>query len=350
MQDPVHRFAPTRRALRRPLLVGAVVVSSAALLSTPALAHGHGHHARHHYGPLHGVRHHARKARVDLHRVQRGRHPGIQLHRMQAQTVRAGRRTARLVNSAETSSERLRAAKGAALIARLTNGQVVGLTGALDGTSGRMQSALGDAIKGSLIGREIAVQVLQSLIDVVPQEARPALEKVIASLSSREPGQTVDLGSSIQNGTVSKGATDAVGQAFALAIQATQSALDRIGPLLDVVPQPVRGAVQDLLKQIPAELAQIQELVQAIVADVPGATSGSGNGSSPGAGSNPGSGSHPGSGSSSGGLFGIGGIINSVTHLVDSLLSHLPFIGGLSGGGLPGFGSLFSMFSGLFGV
>lgn len=251
---------------RTRLAVGTVVAS----LALPASAAAHDHPS------LKSVRAHASAARQALARVDtlvranRDRAADRYLARYLRQLRKADREAARL-------RRRARSARGArqAVRAELSVGVVADsgadmLPGLVDEAGVPVQLDIAKAISSSIAIREHVAELLAGLMEVVPEEVRPAVARAIALLSSGGLDNVANIGEVLQTPGLPPEVAEAVKEALELATKAIDDAVDRLNGIVELVPPEARPYVEQAVNLVSAQLEQVKTLLGQLLGDLLG--------------------------------------------------------------------------------
>jgi hypothetical protein len=152
---------------------------------------------------------------------------------------------------------------------------------------------MAQAIAPSIAGKQQIVDLLTSMLDKVPAEAKPVLASVIAGLSVGDASEVTNLDDAVHSGTLPVDISSIVTQALNLATSSIQSAFGLVQSLLPMMPEAAQ-----------APLGTILDMVTSTVGTI------------------------------------VPGVLATVTGLIDSVLGSLPFVGGTSATGSFGLGGL----------
>ncbi len=310
---------------------------------------------------LGSVRTHVHGADAALHRVAAAASTGSvsgPLADLEAQLRAAGHESTKLYKHAHTSAARVKAATAMTKIAAQESRDAAVLTPLVGQLGGTGQTDLAGFIAAATQGREQALSLVTQLLGQLPAGAQGAIAAIVAQLSNAGAGQVGQLAGAISPGSVACPAIDAVSQVVATVLTAVQADLGRVQSILSFLPAGASAELTTVIQGLPDQLnSLVATLKQAF------------NCSS----TTPVSGVPDLAGVVSPPLGVVGSVLDSVTKLVQSLLSSfLPAIGGGQTPGpvtvpgpvsgllgqvtnlIPGLGGLFGgagggLFGGLFG-
>jgi hypothetical protein len=280
-----------------------------------------------------------------------------------SQTAAASRTARRMANRAVTEDSAATAAQALTIAGTQYDILLETLTALVD--EGIAQAPIAGAIGPTINGKLQVLNVLTSLLDDVPASVQPMVASIIASLGAGDATEVVNLDNALNTGSLPETITGLVSQCLAMATDAIEMAMDMIQGFLPMLPTEAQAPLGSILTQvtglvgnlIPSVLSTVTGLIDTIIGSLPIVGGGSATGATSGlggitgifsgllggiVGGGTGTGSVPGVGDVGniisdllGGLFGgtgsanpVGGILSTVTGLINQLL------GGLLPGGL----------------
>jgi hypothetical protein len=200
---------------------------------------------------------------------------------------------------------------------------------------GPAQSLIAGSIQPTIAGKTQILQALIAVLPNVPASVQPTLASIIAALGAGDATPVVNLDNALNVGTLPTSITGLVSQCLAMATQAIQTALSLIQGILPMMPTEAQAPMGSILSSvagitgtlIPSVLSTITGLIDTIIGSLPIVGGGTGAGA-PAVGS-------------LGGLFGglLGGIVGSGTGTVPGAGNIGNMITDLLGGLLGGDGS-----------
>jgi hypothetical protein len=265
-----------------------------------------------------------------------------------------------MANSATTDTAAGSAAQALTLAGTQYDSLLETLTALVD--DGPAQSLIAGAIPPTIAGKTQVLQALTSILPNVPTSVQPTLASIITSLGAGDATEVVNLDNALNVGTLPDTITGLVTQCLNMAVQAIQSALQLVQGILPMLPVGAQVPIGTIVTQVvgmvtglvPSVLATVTGLINTIIGGLPivggvgGGTAGGGIfggllGGIVGGGAGAGAGNVPGAAGIGnmitdllGGLVPggtgsspVGGIVSTVTGLINSLL------GGLLGGVVP---------------
>ena len=117
------------------------------------------------------------------------------------------------------------------------------------------------AAASDLRGRELALAVLTALMDRVPEQARPAIARAIAALSSDGQDEVAALAGALESGALPPEVEDAVQQALQTATAAIDEAIERLNGIVGQVPEQVRPQVEQAVQLVTQQLEMVKQLL-----------------------------------------------------------------------------------------
>jgi hypothetical protein len=144
------------------------------------------------------------------------------------------------------------------------------LPGLVDEVGGPLQLDIAKAISDSIAVREHVAELLTGLMDVVPEEVRPAIARAIALLSSGGLDDVTDIGDVLETPGLPPEVAEALKQALELATQAMDDAVDRLKGIVELVPPEARPYVEQAVNLVSAQLEQVKTLLSQLLGDLLG--------------------------------------------------------------------------------
>jgi hypothetical protein len=267
---------------------------------------------------LASVRAHVRAADVNLRQVvaaaDSGRSAKVPLAALEASVRAAGRDSAALYRSAHharSAAARVRAATAMTKLAAQDNRDAVALTPRVAGAFGQADLAL--FVASVTQGREQALSLVAPLIGQLPGPARGTFAASVAGLSNAGADQVGQLAGAIPAGSIACPAVDAVTQVFATVLASVQTDLSRVQSLLPLLAAGAGSQFTAVIDGLPAQLTSLLATVRQAF-NCPAATAVAGP--------------TAGAGSLVSVLGTVGTVVNSISQVVQSLLTgFVPAIG-----------------------
>lgn len=196
----------------------------------------------------------------------------VQFARNRVQMRAAARETRRLQRRSASRAGARRAAVATRLLARQSNSNAETYAEIVDEVSGQLQLDVARAAASDLRARELALAVLTALMDRVPEQARPAIARAIAALSSDGQDEVAALAAALESGALPPEAQDAVQQALQTATAAIGEAIERLNGIVGQVPEQVRPQVEQAVALVTQQLEMVKQLLAGLFSGgLPGA-------------------------------------------------------------------------------
>lgn len=302
----------------------------------------------------------ADKALIRLHLAVdagNGKSAAKQLKIARKESAAAGADARKMAKGAR-GSKATRAAQANTISAEQYDQLLETLATLVDEIKGKIQTLIADALKPALQAKQQAIAILTSLLDVVPEPAKPILQSVIAALSAGDATEVTELQGALNTpgglpGSISGIVSSVLGSATA----AIDAGFETVKSILPLLPEVVRGPLTSILGQVqqtvgtlvPSVLSMVTGIIDTAMGSLPfiGAAGG-GFGLGQLLGGIVGKPKVPGSdqelkkdvnGAGAGPIGGLAdifiGILNSITETIGGLLKSLlgNFLGGFLGGG-----------------
>lgn len=278
---------------RRLLALAATVTAVAAVPATSAEAHG--------TPSVKDVQTHAAKADkalTRLHNAVDANKPSVaakQLRIARSESAAASKQARRMAKGANGAAA-TKAARGLTIAGEQYDQLVETLANLVDQIHGQVQGAIANALQPSLAGRQKIVDMLNSLMEVVPEQAKPVLASIITALTAGDSTEVTSLDNALDTPGLPVNISAIIQSALDTAVAAINTGFETIKGILPSLPAAVAGP-----------LGTILDTVQGVIGDVVGTV--------------------------------IPSVLQTVTGLVDTVLGCLPFAGAAAGG--TGLGALF---------
>lgn len=185
----------------------------------------------------------------------------VQFARNRSQMRAAARETRRLQRRSASGVGARRAAVATRLLARQSNSNAETYAEIVDEVSGELQLDVARAAASDLRARELALAVLTALMDRVPEQARPAIARAIAALSSDGQDEVAALAAALESGALPPEVEDAVQQALQTATAAIDEAIERLNGIVGQVPEQVRPQVEQAVQLVTQQLEMVKQLL-----------------------------------------------------------------------------------------
>jgi hypothetical protein len=196
----------------------------------------------------------------------------VQFARNRSQMRAAARETRRLQRRSASGAGARRAAVATRLLARQSNSNAETYAEILDEVSGELQLDIARAAASDLRARELALAVLTALMDRVPEQARPAIARAIAALSSDGQDEVAALAAALESGALPPEVEDAVQQALQTATAAIDEAIERLNGIVGQVPEQARPQVEQAVELVTQQLEMVKQLLAGLFSGgLPGA-------------------------------------------------------------------------------
>ncbi|MDQ3646971.1 MAG: hypothetical protein M3433_00005 [Actinomycetota bacterium] len=196
----------------------------------------------------------------------------VQFARNRLQMRAAARETRRLQRRSSSASRARRAATATRLLARQSNSNAETFADIVDEVSGQLQLDVARAAASDLRARELALAVLTALIDRVPEQARPAIARAIAALSTDGQDEVANLAAALESGALPPEAEAAVQQALQMATAAIDQAIERLNGIVGLVPEEARPQVEQAVELVTQQLEMVKQLLAGLFSGgLPGA-------------------------------------------------------------------------------
>jgi hypothetical protein len=311
---------------------------------------------------------HVAKAQKAVKRLQRAVRAGKgsvasrELKTARSQTAAAARVARNLASAATTDPQEIAATQALTLAGTQYDALIEAITALVDEIAGQAQALIAQAISPSIAGKQKIIDLLTEMVGKVPAEVQPVLASVIAGLSVGDATEVVNLDNAVDSGTLPVNIGAIVIQALNLATSSIESAFGTVQSLLPMLPTAAQGPLGTILDMVnstvgrivPSTLTTVTGLIDSVLRSLPfvGGTSATGSfglgglldgivgdgaptvpggvgttisdllGGLLGGGSAPAGGTTPAAGGIAG-LPGIGGILNSVTGMINGVLGGL---------------------------
>jgi VIT1/CCC1 family predicted Fe2+/Mn2+ transporter len=235
------------------------------------------------------------------------------------------RRAVRELKTANKLARRVRGAQRRATLAgsvgSVSNRCTDALSSIVDEVEGAPQVSVARTISVCIDIREQIVKILQRIVPMLPEEARPVVAQLIAKLTTDGQDEVQGITDALETPGLPPEVSGLLGQALELATQAIHMATDTLEAILPMLPSFARpivaGALGMVTQIIPTVTNMISGMLETVLGGLVGPIGGGAGGSGGGSGG-------------SGGLFG--GLLGG---LFDGILGILPFDLPFD---LPGFG------------
>ncbi len=196
----------------------------------------------------------------------------VQFARNRVQMRAAVRETRRLQRRSASGAGARRAAVATRHLARQSNSNAETYAEIVDEVSGELQLDVARAAASDLRARELALAVLTALMDRVPEQARPAIARAIAALSSDGQDEVAALAAALESGTLPPEVEDAVQQALQTATAAIDEAIERLNGIVGQVPEQARPQVEQAVALVTQQLEMVKQLLAGLFSGgLPGA-------------------------------------------------------------------------------
>lgn len=250
--------SPLRRALPVALLAAVVIPSSAAASSTSVSSHA--------------KRSRAAAAHIATEVRDGDRAGALATLRRSRREAAAAARVARRHAARKPGS--LGAANAARLVATTYDANLAQYVALIPQVDEIVATALAQALAPTLNGREHAIAILNSILPLLPDAARPPIAEIIAALRADNPQDVAGLGAILQSAAVPVDVKGIVTGVFAAASAIAESSLAQVSALLPLLPEAARGPVESALGIVTGQLGMVQDLVEQVlglVETLPGA-------------------------------------------------------------------------------
>jgi hypothetical protein len=307
----------------------------------------------------------AQKAVTRLQRAVRAGKGGVakrELKAARSQTAAAARVARTMAASATTDPQEIAATQALTLAGTQYDQLIEAITALVDEIAGQAQALIAQAISPSIAGKQKIIDMLTEMVGKVPAEVQPVLASVIAGLSVGDATEVTNLDNAVDSGKLPVNISAIVTAALNLATSSIESAFGTVQSLLPMLPasaQTPLGTILDMVNStvgtiVPSTLTTVTGLIDSVLASLPfvGGTSATGGfglgglldgivgggaknvpggvgttindllGGLLGGGKAQAVGTAPAAGGVAG-LPGIGGILNSVTGMINGVLGGL---------------------------
>jgi hypothetical protein len=311
---------------------------------------------------------HVAKAQTAVKRLKRAVRAGKgsvvkrELKTARSQTAAAARAARKLTYAATTDPQEIAATHALTLAGTQYDALIESITALVDEITGQAQALMAQAISPSIAGKQQVIDLLTSMIDKVPAAVKPVLASVITALSVGGADEVINLDNAVDSGTLPLNISSIVTQALNLATSSIESAFGMVQSLLPMLPTAAQGPLGTILDMVnstvgtivPSTLTTVTGLIDSVLGSLPfvGGTSATGGfglgglldgivgggaknvpggvgttindllGGLLGGGKAQAVGTAPAAGGVAG-LPGIGGILNSVTGMINGVLGGL---------------------------
>ena len=269
-------------SLSRPLL--AVMATLAVLAAVPATGS-----ATSSTGSASAdVRVNADKAQKAIKRMMRAARAGdgaavVRQLRVARSQAAAASRKARAMTKGDDS---VAAAQALTLAGTTYEELIAAITKLVDEITGRAQESLAQAIKPSIAGQQTIIGTLASLLDDVPSSIQQILASIVTGLAVGDADEVVNMDTAIDGGSLPTSIADIVAQALGLATQSIDKAFAGITSIVPLLPPAVQGPLWSILGTVtgslgtivPSALSTVTALVDTILSSLPFAASGKAGG------------------------------------------------------------------------
>ncbi len=185
----------------------------------------------------------------------------VQFARNRVQMRAAARETRRLQRRSASGAGARRAARATRLLARQSNSNAETFAEIVDEVSGELQLDVARAAAADLGARERALEILTALMDRVPEQARPAIARAIAALSSDGQDEVAALAAALESGALPPEAEAAVQQALGMATAAIDEAIERLNGIVGQVPEQARPQVEQAVELVTQQLEMVKQIL-----------------------------------------------------------------------------------------
>ena len=193
----------------------------------------------------------------------------------------ADRQVRRLRGLADDSAAGAKTYTGAVkMVGLLSNECADALSAVVDEAGGAPQVGIANAINACLIARERLVEALTQVLDVVPEELKPYVAKVIAMLSSDGEDEVAGITDALSDPALPTDVASILTNALEIATGAISDAITRLEGLVGTLPGPAGPIVQQALGLVTDSLqmvtGMIRELFTGLFGGTPTGTPGTG--------------------------------------------------------------------------
>jgi hypothetical protein len=252
---------------------------------------------------------HVKKAQKAVKRLKRAVDAGKgsvvkkELKTARSQTAAAARAARKLAYSATTDTQEVAATQSLALAGTQYDQLVEAITALVDQISGQAQALIAQAISPSIAGKQQIIDMLTSMLTKVPAAVQPVLASIITALSVGDATEVTNLDQAVTSGDLPANISSIVTSCLAMATHAIETAFSTIQGFLPMFPTAAQGPLSTILDMVNSTVGTI-----------------------------------------------VPSVLTSITGLIDSVLSSLPFVGGTSAtGAIPGIGNLGGLLGGMLG-
>jgi hypothetical protein len=222
--------------------------------------------------------------------------------------LRAADRQVRSLRSSVDSAAGAKAyTSSVRMVGLLSNECADALSAIVDDAGGTPQVGIANAINACLLARERLVDALTQVLDVVPEELKPYVTKVIALLSTDGQDEVAGITDALADPALPTDVAGILTHALELATAAIDDAIARLQGLTGTLPAEVQPIVQQALTLVTETLHMVTGMIKDLFTGLFGGTpTGTGTGT---------------------GTLGLGGLFGS--------LPGLNVLQGMFGGGFP---------------
>jgi hypothetical protein len=200
-----------------------------------------------------------------------------ELKTARSQTAAAARAARKLTYAASSDPQEVAATHALTLAGTQYDALIESITALVDEITGQAQALMAQAIAPSIAGKQQIIDLLTSMLDKVPADVQPVLASVIAGLSVGDASEVTNLDDAVDSGTLPGNITSIVTQALNLATTSIQSAFGLVQSLLPMMPEAARaplGTILDMVTStvgtlVPSILTTVTGLVDSVLSSLP---------------------------------------------------------------------------------
>ena len=213
-----------------------------------------------------------------------------ELKMARSQTAAASRTARRMANRAVTEDGAAVAAQALTIAGTQYDMLLEVLTSLVD--DGPAQSLIAGAIQPTIAGKTQILNALNALLPEVPAEVQPMIASIIASLGAGDATEVVNLDNALNIGTLPETITGLVSTCLAAATQAIEMAMSMVQGILPMLPTEAQAPLGAILTQVtglvgtlvPSVLSTVTGLIDSIISSLPIVGGGSATGATAGLG------------------------------------------------------------------
>jgi hypothetical protein len=173
--------------------------------------------------------------------------------------------------SAHTTSQRVRAAKAYRLLATQQNANVETLS-ALVKWAGDFRVQMARYITGAIDGRQLALNVLETLAPYLPDSAQEAIAQAIANYSTDSQQAVTSLTDALAGGTLPTSVEGIITNALDQLTAALNDAVDQLKAIVPLLPAEAQPLVVSVFAMVNHNITAVTDIIKQVLGSVFGAS------------------------------------------------------------------------------